>query len=54
MGYTQAPSDPYLYVDSDSEGENFIMAVYVDDIILGGKSESKLMEVKKELAKLLR
>ena len=40
-----------LYVDSDSEGEIFIVAVYVDDIILGGKSESKLMEVKKELSK---
>ena len=51
MGFTQAPSDPCLYVDSDSEGEVFIVAVYVDDIILGSKSESKLMEVKKELSK---
>ena len=51
MGFTQAPSDPCLYVDSDSEGEIFIVAVYVDDIILGGKSESKLIEVKKELSK---
>ena len=51
MGFTQAPNDPCLYVDSDSEGEIFIVAVYVDDIILGGKSESKLMEVKKELSK---
>ena len=53
MGFIQAPtpSDPCLYVDSDSEGEIFIVAVYVDDIILGGKSESKLMEVKKELSK---
>ena len=51
MGFTQAPSDPCLYVESDSEGEMFIVAVYVDDIILGGKSESKLMEVKKELSK---
>ena len=33
------------------EGEIFIVAVYVDHIILGGKSESKLMEVKKELSK---
>ena len=51
MGFTQAPGDPCLYVESDSEGEMFIVAVYVDDIILGGKSESKLMEVKKELSK---
>ena len=51
MGYTQAPSNPCLHVDSDSEGEIFIMAVYVDDIILGGKSKSKLMKVKKELSK---
>ena len=54
MGYIQAPSDLCLHVDSDSEGEFFIMAVYVDDIILGGKSESKLMEMQKELSKLLR
>ena len=42
MGFTQAPSDPCLYVDSDSKGR-FFVAVYVDNIIFGGKSESKLM-----------
>ena len=47
MGFTQTPSYPCLYVDS----ETFIVAMYVDDIILGGKSKSKLMEVKKELSK---
>ena len=51
MGFTQAPSDPCFCVDSDSEGEIFVEAVYMDDINLGGKSESKLMQVKKELSK---
>ena len=40
MGFKQTYSDPCLYVESDSEGEIFFVAVYVDDIILREKNES--------------
>jgi len=40
-----------LYVLSDLEGYFIIVAAYVDDIILGGRSESKLNEVKRGLSK---
>ena len=38
MGFKQAPCDPCLYIHSDSEGETFVVGVYVGDIILGGGS----------------
>ena len=50
MGFEQTAGDPCLYVHANSEGEMLFAAVYVDDIILGGKSESKLNEVKWELS----
>jgi len=49
MGFKQTTSDSCLYVQFDSEGVVFLVAVYVDDIILGGKSDTKMNEVKKEL-----
>ena len=49
MGFTQTTSDPCLYVSS--EGEMFIIAVYVDDILLAGKSIERISEVKEEIAK---
>ena len=49
MGFSQTSSDPCLYVAVDSEGELCIVAVYVDDMILGARSEAKLEEVKKKL-----
>ena len=49
MGFKQAPCDPCLYLLSDSEGELFVVGVYVDDIILGGKSVDKMITTKKEL-----
>ena len=36
MGFLQVPGDPCLYVSS--EGEMFLIAVYVDDILLAGKA----------------
>ena len=51
MGFEQTSSDPCLYVRLDSEGEMFLVAVYVDDIILGGRSEAKLNAVKEELSR---
>ena len=49
MGFTQTSGDSCLYVRQDSEGETFVVAVYMDDIILGGKGEAKLNAVKEEL-----
>ena len=43
------PSDPCMYITS-SEGEPLILTVYVDDIILAGKSEKLISEVKRKLA----
>ena len=48
MGFIQATSDPCLYIAS--EGEPFIIGVYVDDILLAGKSDRRMEEVKKALA----
>ena len=50
MRFKKTSSDPCLYVHSDLEGEIFVVAVYVDDIILGGRSTAKLIAVKKELS----
>ena len=49
MGFKQTSSNPCLYVKFDSEGVMFLVAVYVDDIILGGRIAAKLNAVKKEL-----
>ena len=50
MGFKQTSGDPCLYVHFDSEGETFLVAVYVDDIVLGGRSEAKINAVKEELS----
>ena len=50
MGFKQTSGDPCLYVHLDSEGEMFLVGVYVDDIILRGKSNIKMSVVKKELS----
>ena len=50
MGFTQTKSDPCLYVNS--EGELFIIAVYVDDILLAGKDKRKMDEIKQTLSSL--
>ena len=48
MGFVQAKGDPCLYMAS--EGEMFIIAVYVDDIVLAGKGDQRMAEVKQALA----
>ena len=44
MGFEETDSDPCIYTASG--GEFFLVAVYVDDIILAGKSEKRMKEVK--------
>ena len=48
MGFVPTTSDPCLYMAS--EGEMFVIGVYVDDIVLAGKSDKRMAEVKKALA----
>ncbi len=48
MGFQQATSDPCIYTASG--GEIFLIAVYVDDIILAGKSHERMKEVKRAIA----
>ena len=50
MGFNQGASDPCLYISLDSEGVTFLVVVYVDDIVLGGKSKTKMNAVKEELS----
>ena len=50
MKFKSTSGDSCLYVHTDPGGEVFLVAVYVDDIILGGKSESRMNAVKRELS----
>ena len=51
MGFTQSENDPCIYY-RNSGGEMFYIGVYVDDIILAGKTERKLAEVKTGLSRI--
>ena len=44
MGFDQANSDPCIYTASG--GEVYLIAVYVDDIILAGRSDKRMKDVK--------
>ena len=48
MGFIQSTSDPCIY--TSSEGESFIIGVYVDDIVLAGKSDKRMADVKRALS----
>ena len=49
MGFKQAAGDPCIYMAS--EGEMFLIAVYVDDILLAGRSDERLTTVKQALSR---
>lgn len=53
MGFVQCTSDPCIYVKEEF-GEIFIIAVYiyVDDILLAGKTDQQINEVKQALAEM--
>ena len=48
MGFTQTTSDPCIY--TDASGDLFYIGVYVDDIILAGRSDDRIKEVKDALS----
>ena len=48
LGFVQAAGDPCLYMST--EGEMFLIAIYVDDILLAGKSIERLNAVKQALS----
>ena len=48
MGFVQSSSDPCIYIAS--EGESFIIGVYVDDIVLAGRSQKRMDEVKRDIS----
>ena len=47
MGFSQTKGAPCIY--TAEHGEPFIIGVYVDDILLAGKSDKRLPEVKATL-----
>lgn len=49
MGFQQSTSDPCIYTSESKSDGIFILAVYVDDILLAGKSEQKIARVKADL-----
>ena len=48
MGFQQSTSDPCIYTSKTDADGLFILAVYVDDILLAGKSEQKIARVRLE------
>ena len=50
IGFTQSKSDPCIYY-RETGGEMFYMGVYVDDIVLAGKTDGQLQDVKSALSK---
>jgi hypothetical protein len=48
MGFASSSSDPSIY--TTSEGDSFIIGVYVDDLVLAGKNDKKMAEVKATLS----
>ena len=49
MKFVQTKGDPCLYVSTDG-AETIIIAVYVDDILIGGKTDKRITEVKVAVA----
>ena len=49
VGFVQSTSDPCVY-KKDSGGDIFLIGVYVDDIVLAGKTDREIGEVKTALS----
>ncbi len=48
IGFIQTKSDPCIYIAK--EGDPFLIAIYVDDILLAGQSDHRIAEVKNALS----
>ena len=48
MKFVQTKGDPCLYVSTDEEP--VIIAVYVDDILVAGRTDKRIAEVKTAIA----
>ena len=51
MVFKQSTSDTCIYTSTTESGGLFILVVYVDDILLAGKSQQKFAQVKADLRK---
>ena len=49
IGFIQSASDPCIYIATD--GEPFLIGVYVDDMLLAGKSKKQINNIKSTLSK---
>ena len=49
MGFNQCKSDPCIYIKETKEGY-CVIAVYVDDLIVGGENEKNITLTKKEIS----
>ena len=50
MGFTQSTSDPCIF-HMDAGGDIFYLGVYIDDIVLAGRIDSRIQEVKAALSR---
>lgn len=48
MGFKQTSSDPCVYVSA--KGDMYIIAVYVDDLVVAGEKEDEIARIKRELS----
>ena len=48
MKFVQTKGDPCLYVSTD--GKSVIIAVYIDDILIAGRTDKRIAEVKTAIA----
>ena len=53
MNFQQCKSDPCIYIKDTTEGY-CIIAVYVDDLIVGGENEKNIELTKKNISKYLK
>jgi hypothetical protein len=49
MGFKPCVSDPCMYVRHGGKGGSFLIALYVDDLLLASKDKNQMKVVKKEL-----
>ena len=51
MGFEQSTSDPCIYTSTTESDGLFVLAVYVDDILLAGKFQWKMAQIKADPGK---